>query len=146
MEGYYKHLNVDHLTIMGLPLMDPSTAKVHARWLSPQTINTDLTRRRAYGKYSRKDISVGHIHLEVAENGVLVQLIKDHVVFAQRETAPVTVGSRHRLEEGIWYILTNTENAILEVDVTIQTQWDPHRKLGPDIRKYILVKRNIQFV
>ena len=144
MEGNYKHLNVDHLTIMGVPLMDPSTAKVHARWISPQTIaNTEPPRRRAYGKYSRKDISVGHIHLEVAENGVLVQLIKDHDVFAQREEAPVIVGNRHRLTDGIWYILTNTENAILEVDVTIQTQWDPHRKLGPDIRKYILVKRNI---
>tara|TARA_Y100000389_G_scaffold174336_1_gene184214 strand:- start:2066 stop:2500 length:435 start_codon:yes stop_codon:yes gene_type:complete len=143
MEGNYKHLNVDHLTIMGLPLMDPSTTKVHARWLSPQPTNAKPPRRRAYGKYSRKDISVGHIHLEVAENGVLVQLIKDHVVFAQRDEAPVTVGHRHRLTDGIWYILTNTENAIMEVDVTIETQWDPHRKLGPDIRKYILVKRNI---
>lgn len=143
MEGNYKHLNVDYLTIMGVPLMDPSTAKVHARWLSPQPTNMETPRRRAYGKYSRKDISVGHIHLEVAENGVLVQLIKDHVVFAQRDEAPVTVGHRHRLADGIGYILTNTENAILEVDVTIQTQWDPHRKLGPDIRKYILVKRNI---
>lgn len=144
MEGNYKHLNVDYLTIMGFPLIDSSNAKVHARWLSPQiTTNTEPPRRRAYGKYSRKDISVGHIHLEVAENGVLVQLIKDHDVFAQREEAPVIVGNRHRLTDGIWYILTNTENAILEVDVTIQTQWDPHRKLGPNIRKYILVKRNI---
>lgn len=146
MEGSYKHLNVDHLTIMGLPLIDSTTAKVHVRWLSPQTTTTAEPRRRAYGKYSRKDISVGHIHLEVAENGVLVQLIKDHVVFAERSAAPVTVGSRHRLMDGIWYILTNTENAILEVDVTIQTQWDPYQKLGPNIRKYILVKRNIQFV
>jgi hypothetical protein len=101
------------------------------------------TKKSVYGKYSRKDIYVGHIHLEVAEDGVLIQLIKDHVVFAQREAAPTSIGERHRLSDGIWYILTNTENAILEVDTLIQNQWNTTPLLGPTIRKYILLKRTL---
>lgn len=138
MEGSYKHLNVNYLTIKGVPLIDPSTHQIHARWLD---FRPETKARCAYGKYSRKDISVGHIHLEVSESGALIQLIKDHTVFADRSSAPIVVGERHRLANGVWYILTNSENAILEVDTTIQTQWDPHQKLGPKIRKYILVKR-----
>ena len=142
MEGSYKHLNVNYLTIMGVPLIDPSTHRIHDRWINPSEKKVSEA-RWAYGKYSRKDISVGHIHLEVSENGVLIQLIKDHMVFAERASAPIVVGERHRLAQGVWYILTHSENAILEVDTTVQTQWDPHQKLGPKIRKYILVKRVI---
>jgi hypothetical protein len=141
MEGSYKTLNVNNLLFRGTPFIDPITRKIHPRWLPVVPVASASAARFAYGKYSRKDIVVGHIHLEVSEDGVLIQLVKDQQVFAEKRNASVVVGERHRLIDGVWYTLTNSENSILEIDTTVNTQWDPNPKLTPKIRKYILVKR-----
>jgi hypothetical protein len=144
LEGSFRNLNVFNLFLLGQPLLDPTTKKISSIWLTPPTTNVPQpapVKATSYGKYSRKDVTVGHIHLEVAENGAIIQLTKDTRVVAEIDNGPTVVGEHHKLSDGIWYILTNSENAILEVDTSIHTDWEPTARTGARLKKYILVKR-----
>lgn len=148
MEGDFRHLNVSRLCIFGNDLINPSTRKINDHWLPErqdqhQNIVTAVNAEYSsmYGKYSRKDVSVGHIHLEVSEDGILIQLIKNDNVFSHISNGKTTIGFKHQIEKGIYYILTHTSNAILEIDTSIHTSWENTNKCGSIIKKYILVKR-----
>tara|TARA_Y100000389_G_scaffold134961_1_gene132466 strand:- start:16230 stop:16643 length:414 start_codon:yes stop_codon:yes gene_type:complete len=137
MNGDFRNIRTNQIYIDDIPLINKYTMKINPRWLS----NPSISKQFPYGKYSRKDISVGHIHLEVSENGSLIQLIKDHKVYAERSDAPVDIGVKNSLCKGMSYILTYSENAILEINTEINKDWEVNSKASPKIRKYILVKR-----
>lgn len=138
LEGNFRNLNVFNLFLLGHPLLDPTTKKISTKWLP---LSETAIVKTSYGKYSRKDVTVGHIHLEVAENGAVIQLIKDQQVVAETSNGPTAVGERHKLADGIWYILTNSENAILEVDTNVHKDWETTTRTSARLKKYILVKR-----
>jgi hypothetical protein len=144
MEGFFRHISVNKISVLGYDLIDPVTRKISDRWLpqitSNQTTSNQTKHRSMYGTYSRKDITVGRIVLEIAEDGLLIQLIKDNNVFSQKQNGDISVGNRHEIEPGLYYILTHTDNAILEIDTSIHNLWEK-TKMGSKIKKYILVKR-----
>lgn len=144
MDALYRYLNVHNLSLSGVPLLDPLTNTISPKWLPPPPPVQKVLpspNKMVYGKYGRKDIHVGQIHLDVSENGLLIQLSKDSKIFSEISNGKVTVGGRHQIDKGIYYILSDHENAILEVDTSIHNDWEVNTTVGVKCRKYILVKK-----
>ena len=132
-DACYRVLNVHTLDIMGVPLIDPLTGKIASNWLPP------VENQKTYGKYKRDEATVGNICLEVSENGVVIQLTKDLTMFSEISNGDVTIGNRHKLNDGIYYTLSNSD-VILEIDTLIHTTWEDSDTGGNTIKKYILTK------
>ena len=135
-DACYRVLNVHTLDLVGVPLIDRLTGKIASNWLPPVS---KIENQKTYGKYKRDEATVGNICLEVSENGVEIQLTKDLTKFSEISNGDVTVGIRHKMNDGIYYTLSNCD-VILEIDTNIHTTWEDSGTGGNNIKKYILTK------
>jgi hypothetical protein len=125
-----------------IPLIDPNTGKINTLLLPLVTIDPSDNSKSSYqnfGKYTKRDISCGCICLDVSEDGSIVTLYKDDIVFktlTKKDVNLTDTGMRHEIDKGLYYTLTNTENIILEVNAKLVTGWCKDSAT----RKYILTK------
>lgn len=81
-----------------------------------------------FGSFTRRDINAGMLVLEVAEDGTYASFSKNNELVHELSGDGLhIVGVKHNISSGVCYTLTQTENAILEIN--------------DDNRKYILTSR-----
>lgn len=135
-----KNLNTDVLFVLNdIPLIDPNTSKINTLLLPDFKVESG--RYTNFGKYTKRDISAGYICLVVDEDGERVTLYKDDKVFktvTKTNNKLTDVCIKHKMGNGLYYTLTNTENLILEVDAKLASDWSSDMVS----RKYILTKPN----
>jgi hypothetical protein len=99
------------------------------RSLEVQQQQQHFSKKVNFGSFTRRDVYAGVLLLEVSEDGTYASLsINNKLIHEMTHVDLNEVGVKHTFDAGVCYILTLTENAILELD--------------NNERKYIL-KKNI---
>lgn len=129
MDAFYKNLAVHNLQIRGQPLLT-NDMKINPKLLPVNvTANKPINSSSVnHGAFARRDINAGMLLLEISEDGSYASLTKDNELMHEITSTNLNiVGIKHEIANGVRYILTLTENAILEMET--------------DNRKYILTSR-----
>lgn len=81
-----------------------------------------------FGSFTRRDINAGMLVLEISEDGTYASFTKNNDLVHELSGEGLhLVGVKHNLSPGVCFTLTQTENAILEIN--------------EDNRKYILTSK-----